>query len=288
MIKLRVVEQDQAILKPAAGDTVKLLADDRLAFIPDGCAIVNGVTAEAADVKAGKKIVLPSGEEATGTYVWDWRGDKAEKLADIYSTSFTLGSTAFNGWTPSTSAKSIKSSVTLSSAEFSADLTQYEYLMHWRCQFVAAYNSGATKKVQIHTEIAEIWQAIYRRPSTLPNMAAENYSTAVCSTLHTAPLLVYYNSSGTLTPYFSISYGIYPSATSPAFSSTSSDTPTITPKSPSYNARCNASYFATARASELDQTNSIIKMTGELYRIPIRSTTRRIYEGLTNLYNHPL
>ena len=259
-----------------------------LGRIPSNYADVSGVTAVAADVKQDKSIVLPSGELVQGSYLWNWMGDKTEWIKTIYTTSFTLGSTTFPSWTPSTTAKAIKSSTTLTDEAFTADFTQYEYILRWRCQFTAAYNSGATKKVQVYKEIADIYQVVFQRPNTVANVEASNFNYNVCTTLYTSPLLVYYDSSGVLKPYFSIAYGIYPSATAAGISSTSSDTPTITPKTPAYNARCSTSYFATARAAELDTTNSIIKMKGDLYRIPKHSTLRTMYDDLIYLYNHSL
>lgn len=45
---------------------------------------------------------------------WDWRGAEPELLYDnYYSNSFTLASTTFPSWEPSTTAKSIKSAVTI-------------------------------------------------------------------------------------------------------------------------------------------------------------------------------
>ncbi|MBO4543892.1 MAG: hypothetical protein J5725_12020 [Bacteroidales bacterium] len=235
------------------------------------------------------QLAFPSGfVDAINGLTWDWKGGYPEFIKTIYTTSFTLGSTSFASWTPSTTAKSIKSASTLSSEAFTGDLTQYEYLLRWRCQFIAVYNTGATLKNQVYHEVADIWQTIFQRPNTVTNITNSNFNYNVCTVLMSTPLTVYYNADGTLTPYFSIAYGIYPSATAASFSSTSSNTPTITPKTPAYNARCSATYFATGRASELDQTNSIIKMQGDLYRIPKHSTLCSMYEGLIYLYNHPL
>lgn len=245
----------------------------------------SGITATAADVKQGKTFANANGVLTDGTYLWNWMGDKAEFLGKIYDTTFALSTTTFDSWTPSTTAKAIKSAVTLSDKAFAADLTQYEYLIRWRCRFDAAYDSGATLKAQVYREVAEIWQTVFRRPNTATDVAAENYNYAVCTTLFTTPLTMYYNSSGNLTPYFSVAYGIYPSATAAAFSSTASDTPTITPKTPAYNARCSSTYFAVGRAPELDSANSDISIVGELYRIPMGSTMRTMFEKMIDFYN---
>lgn len=243
----------------------------------------NFTDCQSYNIRQGKTIL-----GVDGSFVWDWMGDGATFVKNIYNSSFALSSTTFPSWTPSTTAKSIKSSTTVSAEAFAADMSQYEYIIRWRCQFTAAYNTGATKKAQVYKEIADMYQVVFRRPNTVTNIENSNFNYNVCSTLYTTPLTVYYNADGNLTPYFSISYGIYPSATSAGLSSTSAESITITPKTPAYNARCNATYFATGRAPELDTTNSIIKIKGDLYRIPIHSTLRTMYEDLTYLYNHPL
>ena len=69
---------------------------------------------------------------------------------------------------------------------------------------------------------------------------------------------------------------------------TSSTTPTLTIKSPSWNARCHATYFSVNRAPELDSTNSNIKMRCDIYRVRAGSTLNMFYRNVIDLYNHPL
>ena len=64
--------------------------------------------------------------------------------------------------------------------------------------------------------------------------------------------MLYYNTSGTATFTWSSTYGFYPAAVAATFSSSTTDTPNITIKTPTLNARCNSSYFAVARGSDVD------------------------------------
>lgn len=247
----------------------------------------SGVDALAADVKSGKKIVDANGAELTGTYLWDWKSIQPELWQnDYYHTSFTLGSTNFATWTPSKTASAIKSASNVGT--FTADLTTYEYIFRWRNQFDAAYNTGAILTNQVYREVSDLWQCVFRRPNTNANVTAANFNYTVCITIYNTPLTMYYNASSVLTPYFSVAYGIYAGATATGISSTSSNTPTITVKTPSWNARCSDTYMTTTRATELDQTNSIIKMRCDIYRVPVGSIMRVLFGGLIDLYNNPL
>ena len=78
----------------------------------------------------------------------------------------------------------------------------------------------------------------------------------------------YYGSTtGTLTYTWAASYGFYFSATAPAISSTTAVSPTITPKTPVFNARCSTTYLSTANAGLVDQENSIWWIRGaKVYR----------------------
>ena len=257
-----------------------------LPHIPETFADVSGVTATAADVKQGKSFVTSDKVLTEGTYSWDFRGDRWEKVKDVYSLTTNLARTDFNTWTPSTTAKVILASSTADT--FSADFSADEYLLHWKCQFDAAYNTGAVKKVQVYREVVEIWQALFRRPNSLDNIALNNHAGNACVTLATVPILVYYNSSGNLAYTWAASYGIYPSATAATFASTTDEQTTVTIKTPAYNARCSNTYFSTTRAAELDKANSFIVLKGELLRASIGGTERSLFDSLISLYNNPM
>ena len=244
------------------------------------------VDALAGDVRSGKKIILANGSEATGTYAWDFRGDKVEQMDFTYSTDFTLGSTGFATWEPSKTASSIKA--TSNVGTFVADFTQYEYLTRWQCQFTAAYVTGATLKYIPIKIIAEIWQGVFKRPNSITNIRNNNYNANAAVTLFTAPLTEYYNGNGVDSYAFSASYGVYPGATAMSFSNSTSNTPTVTIKSPTWSARCSDTYMTVARASDLDQTNSIIKVKCDLFRLPVGSTLRTLYKGVIDFFNNPI
>lgn len=243
----------------------------------------SGVTTLAEDVANGKIFMTPSGSLGTGTLLWDYRGEDCEHIKQVFNVEKALADTTFPSWTASTTAKAIVATATADT--FSADFVNYEYLLRWRYSFEAEYNSDATLKVIPQKEVAEIWQIIMKRPNSLTNIGNDNFNGNACLTFFSAPLTVYYNSSGALTYTFSVSYGIYPAVTAATFSNTTSNTPTVTIKTPTVNARCSTTYFATARKADIDTASKYV-MKGDLYRIKTGGTARTMYGNLVDIYNN--
>lgn len=225
-----------------------------------------------------------NGAKITGNYVWNPLGNEAELINDnVYSQEIALANTSYATWTPSTTATAIQATANVGT--FSADMVNYEYIIKWEYYTDVAHTSGATLKATPKQEVAEIYQIVFRRPASIANITADNFNTNVCVTEYTAPYLRYYNTSGTDTFTYSISYGFYPTAQAATFSSTTSTTPTVTIKRPTLNARCNSTYFATTRGSQIDQTNTVLKLRCKLYRMKIHSAFRYKYESLIDLIN---
>lgn len=214
-----------------------------------------------------------------------YMGVNVEKVGEIYRKSYKLEDTEYNGWTPSTTAKVIVASQTLSQT-YPADMTSYEYMLKWSFRYDGAFNSGATFKAMPETEIAVIYQALVKRPASVANINASNFAGNACVTQFTAPLLMYWNTSGTKSYTYSASYGFYPSAVAATFSSSTSNAPNVTIKTPSISARCNSSYFATGRGSQIDQTRATVKLVGELYRFNLGSFVEGAYRDLIDAYNN--
>lgn len=260
-----------AVLLPKTGGGTATFTD-----VTDG-------TATAADVKTGKNFYTAAGVLTPGTLLWDYRGDECEFVKEVYNAETELEDTNFPSWTASTTASAIVATATADT--FVADMVNYEYLIRWKYRFDAEYTSGATLKAMPYRECAELWQVLLRRPNSLANIAAGNYAGNGCLTYFSAPLNAYYNTSGALTYTYSISYGIYPAVTAATFSSSTSDTPTVTVKTPTVNARCSSTYFGTARKAYID-TASTFKLKGELYRIKTGGAARNMYENLIDIYNN--
>lgn len=244
-------------------------------------------TATAADVKSGKKIYLADGSPAIGSYVWNWMGDTWELMdGDIYHSSALLKDTAYASWTPSTTAVTLEAAQNL--AVRSINLADYEYLIRWRFESNFEYLDGVTMKAVPIRQAMELVQVLMKRPSNLTNLGSGTFNGNACLTMLSAPIYDYYNTSGTHTLTYTASYGVYAAVTAATFSNSTTNTPNVTIKTPSISAKCNATYFATARGTYVDQDNSGYKIKGMLYRTSVGGSTRKIYENAVDLYNNPL
>ena len=72
-------------------------------------------------------VTLPQTGGGVATfYEYDAKGKMPELLQTIYNAETALADTSFNGWTPSTTAKSIKATQT--AGTFAANFAKYDYL----------------------------------------------------------------------------------------------------------------------------------------------------------------
>lgn len=212
-----------------------------------------------------------------------WMGLDCEFVEKIFEETKKLSETDYATWTPSTTAKAIVATQAIHT--FAADLENYEYLLRWKYSFDAVWADSAAKKVRPIRECDVIYQMIFKRPGSLAAIKSGSFAANACITLHTAPLLHYYNSSGAETYTFSTSYGVYAAAQAATFSNSSSNSPTVTVKTPPVSARCSSTYFSTTRAGDIDQENSEYHLVGELFRVKKGSILRKIYGDLIALYN---
>ena len=218
-------------------------------------------------------------------YVWNWMGQNAEHVDTIYAkTTTALKNTGFATWSPSKTASTIKSTAT--AGTFTSDFANYDYLLRWRFEFDAAYKEGTTLKTIPFRQVADIWQALFKRPNSVANITGSVFNSNACVTLYTAPLTVYYGTTtGSKSYTYAVSYGIYPAATAATFGNSTNDATTVTMKLPTVSARCSDTYMTVAQAAQLDQDNSKFSIRGDLYRMDAGATMRTMYENLVDIYN---
>ena len=196
---------------------------------------------------------------------WSYLGDGATKISNFADFSVALKDTDFNTWTPSTTATAILATETFGT--FSADIANYDYVIKWQFWTDLKYNVGATLKVMPYKQRSIALFNTYRRPRYYSDVQAENFNYNLISGVDNVASILYYNSSGNLTPQNTGSYGFYATAGAPTLSSTTSNTPTVTIPRPVLYARCSTTYMATARAAEIDKTNSKLYLRCEVYRV---------------------
>lgn len=216
----------------------------------------------------------------------DFLGAEIEKIGEVYNKTTALKDTAFHGWSPSTTATTIIASENLTNKP-SLDMVNYEYALRWKFIFLPVYNSSAVNKARTVKCVMNIWQLMQKRANSLANIAARNHAGNACATLTSAAILEYWNAATTPahTYTWSASYGVYAAATAATFSNSTSNTPTLTIKTPSVSARCSATYQSTANMGCLDEDESTVQVIGEFYKYKPRGILLSEYDELCELYN---
>lgn len=220
-------------------------------------------------------VAVPSGVSGGLVHVGslnDWR--------------IALSDTAFNGWTPSTTAKAILATDTLGTF-VATDIVNNDYFIRQRAYLEVAYVSGTTNGKGLYKKnCVENWYAVTRRPSNNTNMNAGTRNTGVAESVTNLHVGQYYN--GGWVALYSTSYGIYPSNQAPTFSSTTAASPTITVKRMVWNARCHATYFSTGYAKKVDQANTFINIKTDIYRREGGYDRATLYTSLADIWNNGL
>jgi len=249
--------------------------------------------ANAIRTKNGTNTTYTPAEMSTAitNLKFDWMGENPEHVKKVYTLSTTLDKTSYPSWTPSTTATKMVSAATVSATE-SLDLTLYDYVMVWFSDCNVAYTSSwSASTASCVRETCMYTQAVFKRPASVTSATGESYDyTASQENAFHIFYCKYYSNASTIslanTTYSPCYiYGI----TAPTFSSTSSNTPTMTIKTPTLYARCSATYFSTANAALVDQANTTVKMEGHLYRVKAGTcVSRQTWEDLVYVFNHPL
>lgn len=229
--------------------------------------------------------ILTSSGSAISIPENNWMGDNVEFIEKIYDHQTTLNeTTTFDNWTASTTAKTCIAAKSLPT--FSANMLNYEYMIEWIWEIGVGFKDGATMNTIPTRQYGTLYQTIHRRAYGLNNFESQNQAYNYCTSLYTtSSYVIYYSSSGTLTWGSGASYGLYCVITAAGLSSTSSNTITVTPKTPAITARSSTTYFATDRKADVDSSKTKIRIIGNLYRVDINSCAlKNMYEKAMFLY----
>ena len=244
----------------------------------------------AGQLLVGDQTILPVAPpyyDMGGDFAWLGKG--AELVGqDFYKKVDTLDNTLYNGWSPSTTAKAIVATVTLSDAKFTAsDIDQYAYYIFWECGVDIAYTGSPTLKALPVFGRALIVQNLIKRPDSMANIQSTNCNATVNQAAYTASFLRYYGTTtGSITYTWASSNGLYFSATAPTISSTTAVSPTITPKTPVFNAKVSTTYMSTTSANAIDQEGSKWWIKGtKIYRVKRECFFDGIYRYMCGVVN---
>ena len=246
----------------------------------------------------GEALVIPAGSYLNGDQTilpipdayydmsdpMSWLGREVECLNEnVYSKTDTLDNTAFNTWTPSTTAATMVAAA--NAGTFAADLENYQYFLVWECACDCDYTGQSpTLKAHFLFSRAYIVQEIMKRPSDFANIQAGIFNGNGCVSLYAGNFLRYYGTTqGSVTYTWSGSYGLYFGATAATFSNSTSDSPTVTIKTPTLSARCSTTYFSTGNAGKVVKNKSTFTIKGKLYRVKKKAIIRNIYEHVAGM-----
>ena len=207
---------------------------------------------------------------------------------DFYSRVDTLDNTPFASWTPSSTAVVFAPSVTLSDKKFTAeDLDNYQYYIEWHCGLDPVYTGSPTKKALPQMARCCLIQEIGRRAGSMASIQSETFNYNVNMNWPAYSFLQYYGTTtGTSTYTWAASYGFYNGYTAPTISSTSADSPTITPKTPTMSARTSTTYMSAANAGLVDQANTKFWILGKkIYRIKRNGVLANFYRKQVEVIN---
>lgn len=260
-----------------------LVSKSNLKNIADAIRAKNGTSLKYTPATMASAISsIPGG-------AFNWMGDGVECLnANLHNSTVQLADTTFSTWTASTTAKSLKSTTSLST--FSADMENYAYLLRWvTVAHVALKETATLNTIPYQLQINLFDQQIMRRPNSLANIEAENWNGNVYVNTAALGWMRYYKTDGSLSYTWGSSYGFYSGVPTPTFASSTANTTNVTPKTPILYARCSTTYFDTARKDDIDIDNTYWTIHGELYRMDLeKNCMRQRYTDLIDVINDEL
>ena len=203
-------------------------------------------------------------------------------IATLTSLSFKFSATDFNTWTPSTTEKQILTAQT--AGTFTAtNVASHDYFVRVIGYVDVQYVSGTSAAKGMFQKVCfENWYCITRRSSNNANLNSKTRNSNYAESITNTYLSKYYN--GGWVALFSSAYGIYPKNTAHTLSSTTAASPTVTVKTPGIYAKCNATYFSTGMAGNVDKDASTIKFKFDIYRADVGYFRRTVNDSLMDMY----
>lgn len=236
----------------------------------------------AANILKGKSIFGVDGSADIASPF----GANLEYVGHLYHENITLNDTSFPTWTPTSTSTTIRASSAITT--FAADMANYDYVILTKATIDPAYSSAATNVSRLVRTVFSMAQLITKRPSSPANTEAEKYNTNVgLNTIYINSLL-YYGSNGNYTVAYNTNNGIYFANSSPTFSSSTSNTPTVTVPSVPIKAGTSG-HLSADNANAIDEANSIIKISYDLYRTKKNGTLfAQLIHDDVDLFNNGL
>lgn len=258
----------------------KLITDTHLYNIADAIRLKNQTSSlYTPSTMASGILAIPA------AVPYHWMGSNVECLSSsFYHSVVYVPSTTYNGWTASTTAKALVTSKNMT-AFTASSMDSYAYLIRWTIDTNISYLSTATLKAFPVRAINLLDQQIIRRPSSLVNIQASAFNSAITINPLNIGWMQYYNTSGNLTYTWAAAYGFYGTIVAPTITDSTSTNITVTPRVPNLYTRCSSTIFATGRKADVDIANTYYTIHAELYRMGADCCERQRYADLVDIIN---
>ena len=245
-------------------------------IVPTGTiSITNNGTVDVTQY-ASADVSIP----ATST---SYLGTNPVKIADYATQTVALSSTSFATWTPSTTYTTIYASSDVGTTVL--DTANYNYNIVWFFDIEYKYDGTESSASKALRTCQCLQQSIYKNPNGLTALSNQNFNGNYCTTLSTVGLIDYYNTSSVKKLTYTNSVAAYLNATAATFSNSTSNTPTLTVKTPSIRFACNNTYLSTSNCAKIDKANTKFTLRGELWRVDKDSVLQGMYRNIVELYN---
>lgn len=258
----------------------KLVTDTHLHNIANAIRTKNGTSNKYTPATMANAILaFPTAVD------YNWMGPNTECLSSSFYHSVVYAPAAtYSAWTASTTAKALVASKNMTAFTASA-MDEYAYVIRWTIDANISYLSTATLQAFPTRAINLLDQQIIRRPSSLVNIQASAFNSAVTVNPLGIGWTQYYNISGSLTYTWAAAYGFYGALVAPAITNSTSANITVTPRVPSLYTRCSSTIFAVGRKEDVDIDNTYYTIHAELYRTDANCCERQRYASLVDLIN---
>lgn len=258
----------------------KLVTDTHLSNIADAIRTKNGTSNKYTPATMANAILaFPAATD------YNWMGANVECLSSsFYHSVIYPPASTYSAWTASTTAKALVASKNMTSF-IASDMNHYAYMIRWIVDTNISYLSTATLSAFPIRAINLVDQQIIRRPSSLVNIQASAFNSAITINPLSLGWTQYYNTSGSLAYTWTATYGFYGTLVGPAIVNSTSTNITVTPRVPSLYTRCSSTMFATGRKADVDIENTFYTVHAELYRMDADCCERQRYGTLVDLIN---
>ena len=247
--------------------------------------MTKNVTLLGASYPDVPSIILPQTGGGSAEFYADngsWEGSNFEFVQNLDTLHWNLhDDTSYESWTPSTTQAKIKD-VSNCPTTFVADLLNYEYLVKQFVTINYVYTQDMTNTARTICGYTVCNIELFRIPTTEARLSSRSFNSNISGAITQSYFHKYITTANAVRFTNSSSYPLIVAQQTFSLSSSTSDTPTVTVRTPVVNVRCYSSYFPESSAALLDAEKTTIDIETKLYRCPVFDSARS--QAMDELY----